>query len=167
MRRGEGKREDVGEVEAVRNGQIDLPRLPDWNAESAPLNLGDWMTQAEPIMGDLTTLSHEWWSKPVDLFQAWNLVHHVGAGWKGELHPLGIIARLMVIYQPGGLSEKSIILKNLESPQKFEAPRFEEVAKVEAKSDGGGCGTSRCDHLGERPQLHYQEDFGEQQGAQL
>ena len=36
------------------------------------------------------------------------------------LHPLGITSKLMVIYQPGGLSEKGIILRNLESPQ--EAP---------------------------------------------
>ncbi len=66
------------------------------------------------------------------------------------LHPLGITAKLMAIYQPGGLSEKSIILKNLESPQ--EVPRstysggcsfwFQGVAEVERKSDGGGCGTS-------------------------
>ena len=58
IEKGEGKREDVGEVEAVRNGQIDLPRLPGWNVEPAPLDLGDWMIQVEPIMGDLTTSSH-------------------------------------------------------------------------------------------------------------
>ena len=32
------------------------------------------------------------------------------------LNPLGILSKLMVQYQPGGLSEKGIILKNLESP---------------------------------------------------
>ncbi len=36
IEKGEGKREDVGEVEAVGNSQIDLPKLPDWNVESAP-----------------------------------------------------------------------------------------------------------------------------------
>ena len=38
--KGEGKREDVGEVEAVRNCQIDLPRLPDWNVESGTVGSG-------------------------------------------------------------------------------------------------------------------------------
>ena len=38
--KGEGKREDVGEVEAVRNCEIDLPRLPDWNVESSTVGSG-------------------------------------------------------------------------------------------------------------------------------
>ena len=42
------------------------------------------------------------------------------AGVPERRDPLGITSKLMVICQPGGLNEKGIILRNLESPQ--EAP---------------------------------------------
>ena len=205
IEKGEGRREEMGEIESVRTGQIDLPKLPEWNVESAPLDLGDWMTQVEPIMGDLTATSHEWWSKILQESRRWYLEHQrLGPLEKVEhkpvaseelsaprwsrlerratslllaalpesqkeemiatktLHPLGITSKLMVIYQPGGLSEKGIILRNLESPQ--EAPTLaaglaiEKVVEVEEQGDGSWCSIARCYHPCERPQPHHQED---------
>ena len=157
---GDKKVEDKGsEVETVRYGQIDLPKLQDWCVESAPLDLGDWLTQVEPIMGDLTATSNDWWSTILEEARGWyqdhqglgpmdRLTHDVTPSEKLKsprwgrlerrvtslllaslpeaqkdemiatktLSPLGIISKLMVAYQPGGVSEKGIILRNLENP---------------------------------------------------
>lgn len=58
----EESKEGDEEVEAVRNSTIELPKLPEWTLESAPLDLGDWVAQIEHIMGDLTSSSSIWWS---------------------------------------------------------------------------------------------------------
>ena len=153
---GEGKEE----VETVRSGIIDMPQLPEWSVESGPLDMGDWLTQVQPIMGDLTSTSHQWWNLILEESKKWYMVHQSlgpmdrlthepspspelkDVRWgrlerratslllsalppshreemiaTKTLSPLGIISKLMVIFQPGGLSEKGIILRNLENPQ--------------------------------------------------
>ena len=153
---GEGK----GEVEIVRSGVIEMPQLPEWSIESGPLDMGDWLTQVQPIMGDLTTSSNVWWDLILQESKKWYLAHQALGPMERLTHlpsssvelkdvkwgrlerratslllsslppsqreemiatktlsPLGIVSKLMVIYQPGGLSEKGIILRNLENPQ--------------------------------------------------
>lgn len=68
---------------------------------------------------------------------------------------LGILAKAMQLYQPGGLSEKSAILAALESPG--EAPNvhtaittLQEVGKVEEKGGGGGGEHTWRHNIGER-----------------
>ena len=45
--------------EAMRN--LELPPLPAPSAENAALLFGDWLTVITPLMGDLSTLSKEFW----------------------------------------------------------------------------------------------------------
>ena len=147
------------EVELVRSGQLDLPRLPEWSADSAPLDLGDWFIMIDPVMGDLSPTSHMWWQLVMEEARGWYDVHQSLSPLERVSHkpspserlqetrwsrlerrasslllaslpdsqkeemvatknltPLAMVARLMVVYQPGGLSEKSIILKALEQP---------------------------------------------------
>ena len=49
------------EIEAVRHGQLEVPRLPEWSADSAPLDLGDWLIMLDAVMRDLSPTSHVWW----------------------------------------------------------------------------------------------------------
>ena len=147
------------EVELVRSGQLELPRLPEWSADSAPLDLGDWFIMIEPVMGDLSPTSHLWWQLVMEEARGWygnhqslspldRVSHKPSASgqlqearWSRlerrasslllaslpdsqkeemvatkNLTPLAMVARLMTVYQPGGLSEKAIILKALEQP---------------------------------------------------
>ena len=155
----EDTKKDEEEAESVRNAAIELPKLPEWALESAPLDLGDWLAQAEPVMGDLSSTSSTWWSTLLGEAKTW-YEHHQALGplekiahkpvpsgdlskqkWTRlerrvtslmlasipetcreemvatkTLNPLGILTKLMVLYQPGVLSEKGIVLRNLESP---------------------------------------------------
>ena len=148
------------EVEAVRPGHHEIPKLAEWSVDSAPLDLGDWLIMLDPVMGDLSSTSHLWWQKVMEEARDWYEEHQklspldrvshrplpsselAEGRWmrlerratslllsalpelqKEEmvttknLTPLSMITRLMTIYQPGGLSEKAIILKALEQPQ--------------------------------------------------
>ena len=161
VEKSEGRKEGEGkdDVEKVRSGIIEMPKLPEWSVESGPLDMGDWLTQVQPIMGDLTSTSHLWWNLILEESKKWYLAHQAlgpmdtlthqpspsaelkDVKWSRlerratslllsalppsqreemiatkTLSPLGIIAKLMVIFQPGGLSEKGIILRNLENP---------------------------------------------------
>eukprot|EP00434_Breviolum_minutum_P043255 symbB.v1.2.038547.t2/scaffold6043.1/size21519/1 len=119
IEKGEGRREEMGEVESVRTGQIDLPKLPEWNVELGPLE----KVEHKPVASE--ELSAPRWSR-LERRATSLLLAALPESQKEEmiatktLHPLRITSKLMVIYQPGGLSEKGIILRNLESPQ--EAP---------------------------------------------
>ena len=147
-------------VETVRYGQSEVPKLPEWSVDSAPLDLGDWLLMLDPVMGDLSPTSHLWWQMLMEEARKWYERHQTlspldrvshrpspseelsGAKWmrlerrasslllaaipEGQreemvatknLTPLSMITKLMTIYQPGGLSEKAIILKALEQPQ--------------------------------------------------
>ena len=148
------------EVEAVRPGHHEIPKLAEWSVDSAPLDLGDCLIMLDPVMGDLSSTSHLWWQKVMEEARSWYEEHQrlspldrvshrplpspelADGRWmrlerratslllsalpelqKEEmvatknLTPLSMVTRLMTIYQPGGLSEKAIILKALEQPQ--------------------------------------------------
>ena len=46
-------------MEVVRGSVSELPRLPEWKAETAPLDLTDWLLTIEPAMGDLSDGSQQ------------------------------------------------------------------------------------------------------------
>ena len=145
-------------IEFVR-GQHELPKLPEWSAGTAPIDLNDWLVLIEPIMADLTASSQEWCERLVSEARSWydlhvqkipleRLTHHptpsgdltlrkwvrlekraatmllmgIPESQREELiatkqiSAMGIICRLFNIYQPGGLAEKEVILRALESP---------------------------------------------------
>lgn len=67
------KGEVGGLAETVRygGGGLTLPMLPEWNAQSAPLDLGDWLTLVESHMGDLSATSHEWSRSTMPFSPGW------------------------------------------------------------------------------------------------
>ena len=167
IERDEEKKADGGGglAETVRYGGAQgLPSLPEWSASSAPLDLGDWLTLLDSHMGDLSTTSHEWWTRVIQEAKEWYAAHQVlgpldkvthrpepsphlqQARWSRlerrasslllaalpesqrdemiatkSLAPLSIVAKLMVTYQPGGLAEKSIVLRALENPEEAQS----------------------------------------------
>ena len=70
MQGSKGKGSDDHEEEVIRTG-IQLHALPEWNAESAPVDFQDWILLISPQMSDLTTSSHEWWSEVVQTAKRW------------------------------------------------------------------------------------------------
>ena len=136
-------------MEVVKPGVQQLPLLLE-PGDTAPIDLGDWLTTVEPVMADLSDGSHVWWAqvvheatcwykdyvklRPIQRtnFEAnpsdelkkekWVRVERRAGGVKEELvatkslTPLRILAKLMSLYQPGGLQEKTVILKQLEDP---------------------------------------------------
>ena len=157
-----GRGEDGGMMNGVEfvRGQHELPRLAEWSAGTAPIDLNDWLVLIEPIMADLTPTSQEWWEVLLREARAWydshvkkspveRLTHEPEPSsqlaqkrW-GRLEKrastmllmgipetqreemvatkqtsaMKIVCRLLTVYQPGGLAEKEVILRSLESPQ--------------------------------------------------
>ena len=148
------------EVEVVKSSVNELPKLPEWRAETAPLDLTDWFLTIEPAMGDLSDGSQQWWEGMLRSARMWYAEHlektplervthlpevppelkearyqrlekratallmaaipgnqqeEVVAG--KDVSTMNILGRLMLSYQPGGLSEKSAILAALDSPE--------------------------------------------------
>ena len=62
------------EVETVRYA-ADLPKLGEWQVESSPIDLNDWILCIEPYMADLSTSSEEWWSETVRTARSWYAKH--------------------------------------------------------------------------------------------
>lgn len=119
---GDKKVEDKGsEVETVRYGQIDLPKLQDWCVESAPLDLGDWLTQVEPIMGDLTATSNDWWSTILEEARDW-YQDHQGLGPMDRLTHDVIPSEKLKSPRRGRLERRvtSLLLASLPEAQKDE-----------------------------------------------
>ena len=48
------------DVEQVKT-TVDLPRLPEWNHETGPIDLGDWLATIDPFMEDLSDTAEVWW----------------------------------------------------------------------------------------------------------
>lgn len=152
------------EVEVVKNYVGELPKLPDWRAESAPLDLTDWLLTIEPTMSDLSDNSQSWWESILKTIREWysnhlelsplervehrpelpeelrghrfsrlekratHLLMQAIPGHQQEeviagkdVNVLSILGRLMLCYQPGGLSEKSAILTALDSPEEAQS----------------------------------------------
>ena len=153
-----------GAPESVKPGTVTLPTLPE-PADSAPLDLADWLTLIEPAMTDLIDSSGQWWELVVDEARKWysHYIHlrplqratcaiepslelqklkwvrvekraismmlaAVPTSVKEELvatralSPLRLVSKLMVLYQPGGTHERSIILRQLEEPSEATSP---------------------------------------------
>ena len=148
----------LNEVEWVRQS-ADLPKLPEWNAETAPIDFNDWMLCIQPYMADLTATSGEWWELMVQSARAWYndhmqlaplarlthvpklseevnqkrwsrlerrassmLMSSIPENLREEvvsskcMNTISILTKGMVMFQPGGLSERASILAALENP---------------------------------------------------
>lgn len=62
-------------VEVVRTGVPDLPPLSQWDAQTGPLQLGDWILLVEPIVSDLSVTANEWWKLMVEAAEDWYRQH--------------------------------------------------------------------------------------------
>ena len=148
------------DLEVVKSGVVELPKLQEWKADTAPLDLTDWFLSIEPAMGDLSDGSQQWWDGMLRAAKSWYSTHlektplervvhrpeappelkemrhqrlekraaavlmaaipvsqqeEVIAG--KEISTISILGKLMLSYQPGGLTEKAAILHALDSPE--------------------------------------------------
>ena len=62
-------------VEVVRSGSPDLPLLASWDAQTGPLQLGDWLLLVEPIVSDLSVTANDWWKLIVEAAEEWYRSH--------------------------------------------------------------------------------------------
>ena len=62
-------------LEVVRGGASELPRLQEWRAETAPLDLTDWLLTIGPAMGDLSNGSQQWWEATLAAARDWYTKH--------------------------------------------------------------------------------------------
>ena len=62
-------------LEVVRGGMSELPRLSEWKAETAPLDLTDWLLTIGPAMGDLSNGSQQWWEATLATAREWYTKH--------------------------------------------------------------------------------------------
>ena len=148
------------DMEVVKSSVAELPKLADWKADSAPLDLTDWFLTIEPAMGDLSDGSQQWWDGMLRAAKSWYAQHQEKTPLEKVSHlpevppelrelryqrlekratallmaaipvsqqeeviagkdvsTMNVLAKLMLSYQPGGLSEKSAILTALDSPE--------------------------------------------------
>ena len=63
------------ELEVVKSSVASLPRLPEWKADTAPLDLTDWFLTIEPAMGDLSDGSQQWWEGMLRAARSWYYAH--------------------------------------------------------------------------------------------
>ena len=103
---------DGGVKDDLRSVNVVLPRLPEEGAHQAALKCGDWIAEITPLVHDVSSFAGQWWNQ---------LMEHVGQVCKQWLLASDPLTRLAVEVetmpnQPGGLSEKSALLKGLQSP---------------------------------------------------
>ncbi|CAK9113587.1 unnamed protein product [Durusdinium trenchii] len=153
------REEDSKEAEVVRTS-VEVPKLAEWNQESAPIDYADWLLLLQPIMADLSESSEAWWEETLRTAKEWYSQHMAKTPLDRLSHApkpsstmaqkrwsrlekrasalllsaipetlreevvaaknittLGILAKGMVQYQPGGLAERQAILSALEAPQ--------------------------------------------------
>lgn len=60
--------------EQVRGG-MELPSLPEWSPDSAPVDLQDWLLVLHPQMSDLSSTSQEWWEGILQAAKDWYKKH--------------------------------------------------------------------------------------------
>ena len=63
------------DVEVVKSLVGELPKLPEWRVETAPLDLTDWFLTIEPAMGDLSHGSQQWWDGMLKAARLWYAQH--------------------------------------------------------------------------------------------
>ena len=69
------KKNGSPEVEMVRGAHLEVARLQEWSAESAPPDLGDWFITLDPVMGDLIPTSHAWCDLVMGEAKEWYKYH--------------------------------------------------------------------------------------------
>ena len=147
------------EAEFVR-GVVDLPKLPEWQQETSPIDFNDWVLCLHAHMSDLSATSQDWWEETLQVARSWYEAHMAMTPLQRLTHQptltselkqkkwsklerrasslmmaalpeqlkeevvaaksvsaLGILSKAMLLYQPGGLAERTAILSALESPQ--------------------------------------------------
>ena len=65
---------DDGSPELVQRG-VELPKLPEWSPETGPIDFSDWLLVIQPMMGDLSSSSEEWWQAMVAAARKWYTDH--------------------------------------------------------------------------------------------
>ena len=58
-------------LEVVRGGASETSKLPEWRAETAPLDLTDWLLTIGPAMGGLSNGSQRWWEETLEAARGW------------------------------------------------------------------------------------------------
>ena len=154
----DGGKEGEGGVEYVRS-LPEVPKLPDWNPSTGPIDLNDWLDLIEPITADSTATSGEWWDRLLQEARQWYQDHMAFSPLDRLLHEpkptseldqprwvrlerrastllmvsipeaqkeelvstkritaVKILCHLFTTFQPGGLAEKEVILRSLETP---------------------------------------------------
>ena len=53
----------------------ELPRLPHWSGETAPIDFGDWITCLHTYMSDLSPTSEQWWDLTLSTAKTWYQEH--------------------------------------------------------------------------------------------
>ena len=67
-------RDRQDEAEVVRQA-TELPKLPEWDPETAPIDYSDWQLCLAAHMGDLSSTSEAWWSTTMEVAKAWYSDH--------------------------------------------------------------------------------------------
>ena len=68
-------KDEVGDEPELVRTSPQRPRLPDWCAESAPIDFNDWLTCLEVHMSDLTANSQQWWEANMKTVSHWYTEH--------------------------------------------------------------------------------------------
>ena len=63
------------DVEIVKNAAVDLPKLQEWKADTAPLDLADWLLVVEPVLSDLSDNSQQWLEEMLVSVRRWYAEH--------------------------------------------------------------------------------------------
>ena len=63
------------DVEVLKSSVHELPRLPEWKAEIAPLDLTDWLLAIGHTMGDLSDRPEQWWTAMTQSAREWYVIH--------------------------------------------------------------------------------------------
>ena len=157
-KRSRSEERDEESMEYVRYNQ-EMPKLPEWDPETAPIDFSDWLLVLTPVVGDLSATSSEWWAIVLESAKKWYedhmqmsplerldhqaleppemkrhkwgrlekrvsnlLLAALPPSQKEEviaakdLRVMSILTKTMLVFQPGGLNEKSAILHALEAP---------------------------------------------------
>ena len=69
-----GREERREEAEMVRHS-TELPRLPEWDPETAPIDFSDWQLCLSAHMGDLSNTSEAWWEETMRAARDWYEAH--------------------------------------------------------------------------------------------
>ena len=109
-------------MEVVKGAVSELPKLPDWKAETAPLDLTDWLLTIEPAMGGLSDGSQQWWEMTLGAARSWYAEHQEKTPLEKVNHPPKV---------PDGLNEPRF--------QRLEK-RIADVGNSGNTAGGGHCG---------------------------